>query len=216
MAIGGFWHRDHEVGRRVLATRVLCLSIKMWRPGRCRPTVMTTWFTQPWPTRNNKTPRFWDISRHHCSRCGQGIAGIATIVPTSCTVSNGWVVGCGSKSPMLSNPAPHPSTDSKLAAEMILQLSVGKGGQGSYKNWSKDVKHRKESETYGVFSDIWPPGDDAGPLPWRIHKAQLTELDKRMGRCSWPHYVDRLHYDGASFWIKPGRLWKAHRKVCHC
>lgn len=105
--------------------------------------------------------------------------------------------------------------DSKLAAEMFLSVLVGRGGEGGYKSWSKDPKHRIECQQNGVFEATWSGADSRStPLPWRIPKRRLLELDAQMGRCLWPHYVDRLHYGGASFWIKPGRLWKAHRKVC--
>lgn len=99
---------------------------------------------------------------------------------------------------------------------MLLKSMIGKGLgvaedlQGGY-TWSKDPKHRREAELLGIFRDIWP--DRNGPLPWRLTKEQLRILDKRMQRIVWPHYMDRLHYDGCSFWVKPGRLWKSRRKV---
>ena len=63
----------------------------------------------------------------------------------------------------------------------------------------------------GVFRDIWP--DRNGPLPWRLTQDEIKMLDKRMKKVVWPHYIDRLHYEGCSFWIKPGRMWKTRRKV---
>ena len=99
---------------------------------------------------------------------------------------------------------------------MLLKCLVGKGLggiedlQGGYK-WSKDPKHRREAQVLGVFRNIWP--DRNGPLPWRLTKQQLKVLEKRMQRIVWPHYMDPLFYEGCSFWVKPGRIWKASRKV---
>ena len=99
---------------------------------------------------------------------------------------------------------------------MVLKIMIGRGidpGDGGYKKWShsKDAAHRAESQDRGIFRDIWP--DRNGPLPWRLTKEQVTMLDERMGHVVWPHYVDRMHYGGCSYWAKPGRLWKTHRKV---
>ena len=62
-----------------------------------------------------------------------------------------------------------------------------------------------------MFRDVWP--DRRGPLPWRLSQANIKELDRRASRTVWPHYFDPLYYDGCSFWLKPGRLWKTRRKV---
>lgn len=97
---------------------------------------------------------------------------------------------------------------------MILKVVIGKGlskhngVDGGYKDWSKDVKHRRECEQIGVFGTAV-----ASIFPWRVTKDQLKELDARMSRIVWPHYMDRLYYDNASFWVKPGRIWKTRRKV---
>jgi hypothetical protein len=63
----------------------------------------------------------------------------------------------------------------------------------------------------GVFRDIWP--DRRGPLPWRLSQENIKELDRRASRTVWSHYFDPLYYDGCSFWLKPGKLWKTKRKV---
>lgn len=104
--------------------------------------------------------------------------------------------------------------DMKLLLEMVLKIIIGRGidkGSGGWKSWSKDATHRTESKDRGIFRDIWP--DRMGPLPWRLTADQLKILEERMGRTMWPHYMDRLHYQGCSFWMKPSRLWKIHRKI---
>lgn len=104
--------------------------------------------------------------------------------------------------------------DTKVFVEMLLKVLVGKGvstTEGGYTSWSKDAAHRREAQVLGVFREIWP--DKNGPLPWRLTQDQIKMLDQRMGSIIWPSYIDRLHYDGCSFWIKPGRMWKAKRKV---
>ena len=62
----------------------------------------------------------------------------------------------------------------------------------------------------GIFEDVWP--ENGGPLPWRLTRPQRLFLDDRMRRTLWPHYMERLYYRGASFWQKPGHMWKARRK----
>ena len=108
------------------------------------------------------------------------------------------------------------ATDSKLMVEMLIKVMVGKGinkdtDEGGYKSWSRDAQHRREAEVLNIFRDIWP--DRNGPLPWRLSPEQIKILDERMENIIWPRYIDRLHYDGCSFWIKPGRIWKTRRKV---
>ena len=82
-----------------------------------------------------------------------------------------------------------------------------------YASWSeaKDQKHRREAQIQGIYPDIWPRS--GGPLPYRLASAQITMLDRRMGRLVWPHYVERLHYKGHSFWTRPSRIWKMRRKL---
>ena len=104
--------------------------------------------------------------------------------------------------------------DIKLLVEMLLKVMIGKGidtGEGGYKSWSKDSSHRAQAKKRNVHREIWP--DINGPLPWRLTPEEVQSLDQRMGRVSWPRYVDRMHYEGCSFWKKPGRLWKTQRKV---
>ncbi len=97
---------------------------------------------------------------------------------------------------------------------MVLKVMIGRGidgGEGGWKSWSKDASHRADSKRRGIFRDIWTDRD--GPLPWRLTAEELKLLDERLGDVVWPHYVDRMHYDGCSFWKKPSRLWKTNRKV---
>ena len=108
--------------------------------------------------------------------------------------------------------------DCKVVCEMLVKVMIGKGlglhedNDGGYKCWSKDPTHRREAQALGVFRDTWADRD--GALPWRLSKEELKLLNKRMQCILWPHYVDRLYYEGCSFWVKPGRLWKSRRKVC--
>ena len=113
---------------------------------------------------------------------------------------------------------PQMYADAKVFVEMLTRVCVGKGVSstvdvdvGGYTSWNKDEAHRREAQVLGVFREIWP--DRNGPLPWRLTQDQIRTLDKRMGKIIWPHYIDRLHYDGCSFWVKPGRMWKTKRKV---
>ena len=104
--------------------------------------------------------------------------------------------------------------DIKLFVEMLLKVMIGKGidsGDGGWSGWNKDDKHRAESQRRNIFRDVWPDRDR--PLPWRLTPEEIKMLDERMGRVTWPHYVDRQYYEGCSFWIKPSRLWKTQRKV---
>ena len=48
--------------------------------------------------------------------------------------------------------------------------------------------------------------------PWRLTKDQVNLMDERVRRMWWPHYTDLLTRDGASFWKKPDRMWKAKHK----
>ena len=125
-------------------------------------------------------------------------------------------------------------TDSKLVLEMVVKVMVGKGlgvyeeMEGGYRSWSKDTSHRREAKVLGIFSNIHPERAAAGAasassaagaasasLPWRLTKEEIKILDKRMGRIVWPRYIDCLYYDGCSFWVKPGRMWKTRRKVVY-
>ena len=134
----------------------------------------------------------------------------------------------------------HMHTDSKLVLEMVVKVMVGKGlgvyedMEGGYRSWNKDTSHRREAKALGIFSNIYPERAAAGAesaagaasassaagaasasLPWRLTKEEIKILDKRMGRIVWPRYIDCLYYDGCSFWVKPGRMWKTRRKVVY-
>ena len=102
-------------------------------------------------------------------------------------------------------------TDSKVLCEMIIKCLVGKvSGDTSYSNWNKDAKHRSDAQTRRIFREVWH--DRHGTLPWRLSKVDRMELEDRMQRIVWPHYMERLYYRGCSFWSKPNRMWKARRK----
>ena len=96
---------------------------------------------------------------------------------------------------------------------MLLKVIVGHRDQGMYAAWSdaKDMQHRREAEMLGIHPEIWP--QNAGPLPYRLTRAQITTLDRRMSLLLWPHYIERLYYDGHSFWTHPSRMWKMRRKL---
>ena len=102
--------------------------------------------------------------------------------------------------------------DSKIFVEMLLKVLVGKvSGTGFYGGWSYDNKHRREAEIMGIFESIWPC--NMGPLPWRLTTAQRKMLNTRMGKLVWPQHIEKLYYNGDSFWAKPDRIWKARRKI---
>ena len=80
---------------------------------------------------------------------------------------------------------------------------VGKGrSDTSYGSWNQDSKHRQQAKLAGIFETIWP--ENGGPLPWRLTKVQVRELDARMKRCVWPHHMERLCYKG---------VWHRHHHV---
>ena len=94
---------------------------------------------------------------------------------------------------------------------MLLKTLVGKVSEaGFYANWHHDAAHRRENRLKGIFRDTWP--ENGGPLPWRLTRAQRLMLDARAGTLIWPERLEKLYYDGASFWCKPNRIWKARRK----
>jgi len=99
------------------------------------------------------------------------------------------------------------STDIKNLCDWFVRLLIGKTDDYSWSS-SRDGKHRRHCKIAGVFSEIW----EGGALPWRLMKADREELDERMSRVTWPHYMERLYYRGASFWKKPSRMWKSRRK----
>ena len=100
--------------------------------------------------------------------------------------------------------------DFKNFAERFVRLLVGKVSNTGYSSWSKDQMHREQCKKLGIFRELWP--ENGGPLPWRLTKPQRLMLNERMRNVSWPHYLEPLYFRGCSFWMKPGRMWKARRK----
>ena len=49
-------------------------------------------------------------------------------------------------------------------------------------------------------------------MTWRLTRDERKILEKRTHNISWSHYVEPMYYRGASFWSKPSRMWKSHRK----
>ena len=89
-------------------------------------------------------------------------------------------------------------SDSKVSTEMVIKCLVGKGpSESGYSSWNKDSKHRDQAKKLGIMPEIWP--ENNGPLPWRLTKQQRDFLDKRMGRVTCPHYMERLFYKGIFF-----------------
>lgn len=99
--------------------------------------------------------------------------------------------------------------DYKVFAEMVLKGLVGKGSDGFYKNWKYDAGHRFDCEVFGIFTNFV---NGALP-PWRLTKAQLGLMDKRVNSMWWPHYSDKVSWRGVSFWKKTDRIWKAKHKI---
>ena len=94
---------------------------------------------------------------------------------------------------------------------MFLKVLVGHGKNGMFKAWKKDERHRRECKMLRIFDDVWP--ENSRPFPWRISKVNIDMLDQRALRICWPHYMEPICYDGASFWKQPQRLWKCRRKI---
>ena len=114
---------------------------------------------------------------------------------------------------ILSNLLFHVSCllDSKVFTECVVKTLVGKCGSGtSYANWNRDSRHRRQAKIRGIFPEIWSGND--GPLPWRLTKTDRQLLESRMANIVWPHYMERLYYNGCSMWTAPSRMWKARRK----
>jgi hypothetical protein len=104
-----------------------------------------------------------------------------------------------------------PMHDIKNTCDRHVRLLVGKVSNTGYSSWNKDVKHREHCKRLNIFPELWP--ERAGPLHWRLTKPQRLLLDERMKNVVWPHYLEPLCYGGESFWLKPGRMWKARRKL---
>ena len=78
---------------------------------------------------------------------------------------------------------------------MVMKILIGKGSAGtSYANWGKDPKHRKQAKLLNIYESVWP--ENGGPLPWRLSRADKNDLDLRMRNVVWPHYFERLYYEG--------------------
>ena len=104
--------------------------------------------------------------------------------------------------------------DIKCFCDCIVKCLVGKGSDGVYKSWgNKDEGHRRTCQAFKIFKDF---ADGTATLPpWRLTREQVTLMDKRVRRMWWPHYTDKLARNGASFWVKPDRMWKAkHKWLC--
>ena len=101
--------------------------------------------------------------------------------------------------------------DLKCFCVMCLRTLVGNhSSHGMYKGWDYDVKHREECEVNGIFPQVW---DLEGSLPWRLTREQVQMLDERVRRMWWPHYRDKLHSKGFSFWKKTKNCWKSKHKL---
>ena len=99
--------------------------------------------------------------------------------------------------------------DLKCFTEMLLKCWVGQA-KGFYSGWGKkDSVHRDDCRVFGIFDDFV----GGAPPPWRLTKAQLNLCDARVKSMWWPHYSDKLAWDGYSFWKKTDRLWKAKHKL---
>ena len=108
---------------------------------------------------------------------------------------------------------PELAHDSKIFTEMFLKGVVGKVTDGGYyNNWCKDATHRREAEILRIFEPIWT-SNGAGPLPWRLDREARMLLDARMLKLIWPEKMEKMAYNGHSFWTKPDRIWKIIRKV---
>ena len=84
------------------------------------------------------------------------------------------------------------------------------GKTSNYSGWSRDDSHRRHCKIFGVFPSTWT--ENGGALPWRLTSDERRMLDTRTGNITWPHYIEPLYYEGASFWEKPSRMWKSRRK----
>ena len=61
-----------------------------------------------------------------------------------------------------------------------------------------------------MFPQVW---DGSQPLPWRLSKDDRDLLNSRVINMWWPHYRDKLHRHGKSFWLKPKHCWKTKHKL---
>jgi len=93
---------------------------------------------------------------------------------------------------------------------MILKCLVGRGSDGFYKGWgTRDDVHRADCNEFGIFNDFV---EGALP-PWRLTRAQVNLMDRRVKSMWWPHYTDKVAFRGYSFWKKTDKMWKAKHKL---
>ena len=105
---------------------------------------------------------------------------------------------------------PDQMHDLKCFSEMCMKGLVGRASDGFYKNWgSRDDAHRAVCQKFGIFNDFV---EGALP-PWRLTRAQVNLMDKRVKSMWWPHYTDKLCFKGHSFWKKTDRIWKAKHRL---
>ena len=89
--------------------------------------------------------------------------------------------------------------DLKCFCDMTLKGLVGTGSHGMYKSWgNKDVTHRADCKTYGIFNDFCSDPDSLPP--WRLSKADVAEMNRRVCSMWWPHQMDKLCRNNKSFW----------------
>ena len=105
---------------------------------------------------------------------------------------------------------PEPMHDIKTFAECVVKGLVGShSGGGMFSGWSKDSRHRRECEAFGIF-EAFVNGADP---PWRLTRSQVLLMDKRVRSMWWAHYTDKLCHHGLSFWLQTDRMWKATHKI---
>ncbi len=102
--------------------------------------------------------------------------------------------------------------DLKNVCDMLLRIIVGKGSHGVYQHWKAryDYKHRLHCKVHNIFPEVH---DENNPLPWRLTREDVKNLDRRIHNMSWPHYTDVLCRAGFSFWTKSNRMWKCAHKA---
>lgn len=103
--------------------------------------------------------------------------------------------------------------DLKNFCDMLLKVIVGKGRYGMYQHWlpRDDARHRLHCQVHNIFPQVH---DKHNPLPWRLSREDVDNLNNRVCRMSWPHYMDIPCRLGFSFWKKSDRMWKcAHKEM---
>ena len=104
-----------------------------------------------------------------------------------------------------------PMHDLKNVCDMVLKGTVGKGRHGMYQHWKPnyDYNHRLHCEVHNIFPEVH---DENNPLPWRLTRQDVIDLDTRVRNMWWPHYMDVVCRNGFSFWRKSNRMWKCSHK----